>query len=141
MKIKIKKLTETAIVPNFAHDEDAGMDIYSDEEVLIEPKKRVLIKTGVAIEFPKGYVALVWDKSGIAVNKGLTKIAGVIDSGYRGEYKIALFNLGEESVKINKGEKIAQILFHKIEHPEIEVCDDLTCSSRGENGFGSTGAR
>jgi dUTP pyrophosphatase len=141
MKIKIKKLTETAVVPNFAHDDDAGMDIYSDEDIIIEPKKRVLIKTGIAMEFPKEYAALVWDKSGIAINKGLTKIAGVIDAGYRGEYKIAMFNLNEEPVKISKGEKIAQILFQKIEHPEVEITEELSESSRGSGGFGSTGIK
>ncbi len=139
MKIKIKKLTESAKLPNFAKDEDAGMDIYSDEEIIIESGKKVAIRTGIAIEFPKEYAALIWDKSGVALNKGLTKIGGVFDSGYRGEYKILLYNLNEEPVKINKGEKIAQILFHKIEHPEVEVCNELSESERGCCGFGSTG--
>jgi len=139
MIIKIKKLSEDAIIPCYAHDDDAGMDVFSNEDVLIGPKKRVLIKTGISVEFPRGYSALVWDKSGIAVNKGLTKIAGVIDSGYRGEWKIALFNLGEEAVKIKKGEKIAQVLFQKIERPEIVESNELENSSRGQGGFGSTG--
>ena len=139
MKIKIKKLTEDAIIPKYAHDGDVGMDLYSNEDILIEKGKRVLIKTGISIEFENGYAALIWDRSGLAVNKGITKIAGVIDPGYRGEWKIALINLGEEAVQINKGERIAQVLFQKVEMAEIEICDELGEAQRGNNGFGSTG--
>ncbi len=141
MKIKIKKLTESAIVPKFAHDDDAGMDIFSDEDIIIDSGKRVAVKTGIAMEFPKDYAALIWDKSGVAMNKGLTKLAGVFDSCYRGEYKIVMYNLSGEAVKINKGEKIAQIVFHKIEHPEVEICDELSNSERGCGRFGSTGMK
>lgn len=139
MKIKVMKLDEGAKIPAYACQGDAGMDLFSNEEVLILPGKRVLISTGIAVEFPEEYVALIWDKSGIAVKKGLTKIAGVIDSSYRGEWKIALYNLGKEKVQINKGDKIAQVLFQKIERAQVEVVDSLSETSRGEGGFGSTG--
>lgn len=141
MKIKIKKLTEDAIVPKYAHDSDAGMDLYSNEDITINPGQRVLIKTGISIEFENGYAALIWDRSGLAINKGITKIAGVIDPGYRGEWKVALINLGDEAVSINKGERISQVLFQKVERAEIEICDELSCSSRGDGAFGSTGTR
>jgi len=139
MKLKIKKLVEEAIIPKFAYEEDAGMDLYSIEDVIINPGERVAIRTGISMEFSKEYVALIWDKSGIATKKGLTKIAGVIDSNYRGEWKIILFNLGKEIAQINCGDKIAQVLFQKVEHPEIEICEELSDTSRGEGGFGSTG--
>ncbi len=139
MKIKIMKLNEEAKVPAYACQGDAGMDLFSNEDVLILPGKRVLISTGICVEFSEEFVALIWDKSGIALKKGLTKIAGVIDSSYRGEWKIALFNLGNEKVQINKGDKIAQVLFQRIEKAQVEIVKSLSETSRGEGGFGSTG--
>lgn len=140
VKIKVKKLTDSAKLPSYAHAGDAGMDIFSDEEVLILPNRRTLVKTGISIELPKGYVALVWDKSGVAKN-GLTKIGGVIDSGYRGEYKIMLFNISSSTYKIIKGQKIAQILIQKVEEPQIEEVKEISKSTRGSSGFGSTGLK
>lgn len=141
MKIKIKKLDEEAKVPMYASKGDAGMDLFSNEDILISPGKRVLISTGICVEFPEEFVALIWDKSGIAVKKGLTKIAGVIDSSYRGEWKIALFNIGDDKIQINRGDKIAQVLFQKIERAQVEVVEELSETSRGEGSFGSTGNR
>lgn len=138
MKLKIKKLHPDAKAPTYANKTDAGMDMYSVEDIVILPNHRALVKTGLAMEFPKGYVALVWDKSGVAKN-GLTKVGGVIDSGYRGEYKIMLHNISSKPYVIKKGQKIAQILIQKVFQPEIEVVEDLSDSSRGKGGFGSTG--
>lgn len=140
VKIKIKRLTPSAKIPKSPRKEDAGMDIFSDEELTIKPNHRALVKTGISMEFPIGYVALVWDKSGIA-KKGLTKVGGVIDSGYRGEYKIMLHNISSESYQIKKGEKIAQILIQPVVRPVIEEVEELSFSDRGENGFGSTGLK
>ena len=83
--------------------------------------------------------ALVWDKSGHAFKSGIKTMAGVMDAGYRGEYKIILLNTSEEAFEIKKGQKIAQILIQKVEHPEIEEIQELSETSRGEGGFGSTG--
>jgi dUTP pyrophosphatase len=140
VKVKVKRLTNSAKLPIYAHPGDAGMDIFSDEKLVIKPSHRILVKTGISIEFPKGYVALVWDKSGIA-KKGLTKIGGVIDSGYRGEYKIMLHNISSKNYEIVKGQKIAQILIQKIEEPEIIEVKELESSDRGKSGFGSTGLK
>lgn len=137
--LKIKKLYPDAIVPSYAHPGDAGMDIFSYETVTIKPGERKKIATGVAIELPEGYVSLVWDKSGLASNHGLTNLAGVIDAGYRGEYFITLLNIGAEAYTIEKGHKIAQILIQKVEHPEIKVVEKLSESARGVGGHGSTG--
>jgi dUTP pyrophosphatase len=140
VELKIKKLHKDAIIPKYAHDTDAGLDLYSVENLTIKPKHRVIVKTGISIELPKGYAALVWDKSGIA-KKGVTTLAGVCDAGYRGEYKIVLLNVGSKDYKINKGEKIAQILIQKVEQPKIIEVTELTDSQRGKDGFGSTGLK
>ena len=139
MNIKIKKLNPDAIIPSYAHEGDAGMDIYSSEDVIINPGKRIGVGTGISVELPLGYVALVWDKSGHAFKSGIKTMAGVMDAGYRGEYKIILLNTSEEAFEIKKGQKIAQILIQKVEHPEIEEIQELSETSRGLGGFGSTG--
>jgi len=137
--VKVKKLIEEAILPNYAHEGDAGMDIYSCEDVVIYPGERKLVSTGISMELPHGYVALVWDKSGIAAKNGVTKMAGVIDCYYRGEYKILLYNTIREPFIIKKFQKIAQILIQPVETAEIQEVKDLTDTARGGGGFGSTG--
>lgn len=139
LQIKIKKLHPDAIIPNYAHETDAGMDLYSIEEITIPAGERVVIGTGIAIELPKDYVVLVWDKSGLAANHGITTMAGVGDSGYRGEYKIILLNTSYDNYTIKKHQKIAQILIQKIERLKIKETNHLSDSSRGKDGFGSTG--
>ena len=141
MKLKIKRLTETAILPRYALPSDAGMDIFSDEDVIIQPKARGFVKTGIAMEFEPGYVALIWDKSGLALKKGIKTMAGVIEHTYRGEIGIVLYNTGEEPLEIKRGDKVAQMLFQPIISAEVEEVEELTESIRGEGGFGSTGDR
>jgi dUTP pyrophosphatase len=138
MQIKIKKLHRDAIIPKYAHEGDAGMDIYSIEDTIMPAGERAIISTGITIELPKDYVSLIWDRSSLAVN-GVTTMGGVIDSGYRGEYKIILFNASNDDYVIKKGQKIAQILIQKVETAEIKQVEELTESSRGEGRFGSTG--
>ncbi|MCC7574836.1 dUTP diphosphatase [Candidatus Woesearchaeota archaeon] len=139
MKLKMKKLEQDAKLFSYAHEGDAGLDIYSYEDKTIKAGTRETIKTGIAIALEKGYVALVWDKSGLASKKGIKTMAGVIDSGYRGEISIVLFNTSKEDYEIKKGDKIAQILIQPIISAEIEEVNSLDETSRGENGFGSTG--
>ena len=140
MNIRIKVLDTRARLPTYAHDDDAGMDIYSLEKVSIEPGKRAVIHTGIAIEIPKGMTALVWDKSGLSIGRGLTVIGGVMDAGYRGEYLICLHNLSDERQVINVHDKVAQILFQHVERPHIEITQELSRSTRGDGRMGSTGA-
>ena len=140
IKIKIKKVHPDAIIPKYAHEGDAGMDLFSVENVVLKPKHRVLVRTGLSIEFPKNYVALVWDKSGISKN-GITTLAGVGDSGYRGEYKIVLFNLSSKDYVIKKGDKIAQLLIQPIVTADIEEVKTLSETQRGKGAFGSTGLK
>ncbi len=141
MEIKIKKLHPDAIIPKYAHEGDAGMDLYSIEEITIPSGKRIIIPTGISIELPKNYVSLIWGKSGLASKNGIAILAGVIDSGYRGEYKVVLLNTSDEDYTIGKAQKIAQLLIQKVETAEIKQVDELTDSSRKDGGFGSTGLR
>ena len=139
MKIGFKKLHPEAKLPTYGHPTDAGMDLYTLEEITIQPREKVIIPTGLAIDLPVGYVALFWDKSSIASQKGLKSLGGVIDSGYTGEMKIILINLSEGEIILEKGSKFIQLLIQKVEHCEIEFVDELDSNTRGDNGFGSTG--
>lgn len=139
MDLAIKKLHPTATLPQYAHDTDAGMDLYSIEDTSIAPQQRILVATGIALAIPTGYVGLVWDKSGIATKTGVTTLAGVIDAGYRGEVKIALLNTSTESYVIAAGQKIAQLLIQPITHPALREVESLPETERGDGGFGSTG--
>ena len=141
MKLKIKKLNTDAKPFKYAHEGDAGLDVYACEDTIIKAGDRGVVKTGIAIALERGYVALVWDKSGLAVKRGIKTMAGVIDSGFRGEVGIVLFNTSKEDFKIEKHDKIAQILIQKIEQAQIEEVETLDDTQRGEGGFGSTGTK
>lgn len=141
MKILVKKLDPDAKVPQFALEGDAGMDLYSIEDLAINAGARAVCRTGLSFEVPDGFVGLVWDKSGIALKSGIKTMAGVLDSGYRGELKIVLVNLSKEAYNIKKGDKIAQMLIQKVERPEIVEVAELSDTSRGAGGFGSTGLK
>ena len=139
MLIKFQKILDDAIIPHYAHPGDAGMDVFSAEETIIKAGERKSVRTGVKMELPEGFVGLVWDKSGLALKNGIKTMAGVIDSGYRGEIGIVLINLGQSDFKIEKGQKIAQMLVQKVERMEIKETKELSETKRGEGCFGSTG--
>jgi dUTP pyrophosphatase len=139
MKLLVQKLDERAVLPSRAHHDDAGLDLYALEAVTLAPGERQAVSTGVALAIPSGYVGLIWDKSGISFNHGLKNMGGVIDAQYRGEVKVILVNLSQETVTLEAGQKIAQLLIQKVKLPEIEIIDLLPGSFRGEGGFGSTG--
>ncbi len=139
VKIKVKKLSEDARLPEYAHAGDAGMDLFSNENCEVLPGERKLIGTGLSIELPKDYVSLFWDKSGVAYKNGIKVMAGVIEYTYRGEYKVLLYNTSKEIYKVEKGQKIAQLLIQPIATAEVEEVEDLSETVRGDGGFGSTG--
>ena len=139
MKIKIKKLDKDAKLFSYAHEGDAGLDIYSLEDKTIKAGTREIIRTGIALALEPGYVGLVWDKSGLAAKHGIKTMGGVMDSGYRGEYKVIVYNTSEEDYEIKKHDKIAQLLIQPIIQAKIEETQSLDETSRGEGGFGSTG--
>ena len=141
--LKIKKLSEDAIIPFYAHPGDAGLDLFSVEEVTIEPGKRKLVATGISIELPKNTEAQVRPRSGLALKYGVTVLnsPGTIDEGYRGEIGIILINFSKEEFKIEKGMKIAQMVIKPILDLEVEEVYELTETSRGQGGFGSSGLK
>lgn len=136
-KIKIK-LDPGAIMPTRAHKDDAGLDLYAMEKVMMRPKAWTSIKTGVHIEIPAGYAGLMTSKSGLMKNRGLT-CRGTIDAGYTGAVEAIVFNHSAEWVSIEAGDKITQLVLVPIITPELEVVEELEETERGNGGFGSTG--
>lgn len=139
--IKFKKLNEEVTLPNYAHPEDAGMDIFSAEEKTIEAGKWALVKTGFSMELPSGYEAQVRSKSGLSLKSGIIVLnsPGTIDENYRGEVGVILMNVSQVDYKIEKNQKIAQMVINKVEHLKVEEVEDLSSTARGAGGFGSTG--
>ena len=143
-ELKIKKLDEKAIIPTYGTEYSAGADLYAllDEDLEIKPGETVMIGTGLAMAIPNGYVGLIYARSSLGSKKGLAPAnkVGVIDSDYRGEIKVPLFNQSKETQIIAKNERIAQIVFTpylKVNFQETTELDDTT---RGTGGFGSTNA-
>lgn len=139
MRVKIQRLNPNLIVPSYAHAEDAGLDLYSLEDKILAPGERYLFKLGFALEIPKGYVGLIWDKSGLAASSGITSLGGVIDSNYRGEVGVVVFNTSKQAIDFKKGDRIAQLLIQPIESVEVEEVKKLSDSPRDTGAWGSTG--
>jgi dUTP pyrophosphatase len=135
---KVKKLSANATLPTKDNAEDAGIDIYTNETHTLKPGEAYLFSTGISVEFKPGYVALLWDRSGLG-SKGIHRLAGVIDSGYRGEWKVVLLNTTKKAFKITAGDKIIQCLIQKFEPVKITEAQELKTSKRGKRGFGSSG--
>lgn len=144
-KMKIKKLNENAIIPTYGSEFSAGADLYAceDGDVIIKSGETRLVHTGIALEIPQGYVGLVYARSGLATKRGLAPAnkVGVIDSDYRGEIMVALYNQSNSEQTIASGERIAQIVFTPYVTADFEIADELDATARGEGGFGSTGRK
>jgi dUTP pyrophosphatase len=145
MKVNIKKLNDQAIMPTYGSEFSAGADLYAcmEEPLTIESGKTALVHTGIAMEIPAGYVGLIYARSGLATKRGLAPAnkVGVIDADYRGEIKVALHNHSEKDATVEGGERIAQLAILPFLKAEFEVADELSDTSRGEGGFGSTGKK
>ena len=141
MKLFVEKINEKAIIPFQAHEGDAGMDLFSVDEVILKPMERKLIHTGIKIQLPKNTEAQIRPRSGLALKNGITVLntPGTIDEGYRGEIGIILINLGSEEFKVEQGMKVAQMVIKPTLTLEVEEVIELTETTRGEGGFGSTG--
>lgn len=137
--INVKLLDINAKLPTKANLSDAGFDLYSTIDTIIPPKQRKTVKTGIALEMPEYMAGLVWPRSGLSVKQGIDVLAGVIDSGYRGEIMVCLYNTSDENVSINRGDRIAQIIFQEVPRVVIFRQEELGSSQRGDNGFGSSG--
>ncbi len=128
-------------MPKFAQEGDAGFDLFCLEDYQLKPQERHTFLIGISSQIPTGYSVIVKPKSGLAVKRGIDVLAGVIDSGYRGEWGIVLINFADKSYQFKKGDKIAQGLLVKLPKIEIRQVSDLDSSQRGQGGFGSTGRR
>ncbi len=141
-ELAFQRLDPNAALPERAHPGDAGFDLRSIEDVEVGPGERAMVRTGVAVAIPDGHAGLVLPRSGLASKHGLTlaNAPGLIDSGYRGELICSVVNLDpHESVKIARGERIAQLVVVEVPERRPGWVDELPPSSRGEGGFGSTG--
>lgn len=145
--LAVVRLDRELPLPSRAHPGDAGVDLYSAVDVDLEPGRRALVPTGIAVAIPYGMVGLVHPRSGLATRVGLSIVnsPGTIDAGYRGEIKVALVNLDpEQTITITRGDRIAQLLVQRVELPElVEVTSfdeaGLAGTSRGAGGHGSSG--
>lgn len=141
--LKIRRISEDAVIPQYAHSGDAGMDLYSIEEKIIEPGETAFIHTGIQIELPQNTEAQVRPRSGLALKHSVTVLnsPGTVDEGYRGEICVILINHGKESFKVEKHMRIAQMVINEFIHADIMEVQELSASERSENGFGSTGLK
>ena len=142
LEILVTKLDEDAVIPTYAKPGDAGADLYALNEVTLPPGHRALIKTGIAIAIPCGFVGLVHPRSGLGLKNGVSVVntPGTIDSGYRGEIGVVLINHDlTESFQINKGDRVAQLVIQKVENAQFKVVNQLPDSARSTGGYGSTG--
>lgn len=139
MQIRIKKLDQALPDLSYAKAGDAGFDLYARERTVLVSGVQVAVPTGIALEIPKGYVGLVWDKSGLSIKSGLKVLGGVVDAGYRGEVMVGMINLSGREHVFEKGDKVAQMLIQKVEEVTFEVVGELSETERGATGFGSSG--
>lgn len=145
MKINIKKMSENARIPTYGSEFAAGADLYalSDENIEFRPNETKFVHTGIVMEIPRGYVGLIYARSGLACKHGLAPAnkVGVIDSDYRGEIMVALHNHSEDAFVIEPGERIAQMVITPFIHADYFEVSELSDTNRGEGGFGSTGKK
>lgn len=142
LNILIQRLDKELPLPQYAKPGDAGLDVFARIDCTLTPGERALIPTGIAIALPEGYVCLAHPRSGIAAKHGISIVnaPGTIDSGYRGEIAIILINTDlENDFEVRRGDRIAQLVFQKVESAIFEEVDELPTSERGASGFGSTG--
>ncbi|OFT70207.1 dUTP pyrophosphatase [Corynebacterium coyleae] len=140
--IAVKRLDPDLPLPHRAHPEDAGADLYSAEDVTLQPGERALIGTGIAIALPVGTVGLIHPRSGLAAKQGLSIVntPGTVDAGYRGELKVCLINTDRsEPIVITRGMRIAQLVVQRVELASFQEVDELDETVRGAGGYGSTG--
>jgi len=142
VEVLLHRLSEHAVLPEYAHPGDAGADLCTTVDVHLAPGERVLVPTGIAMAVPDGYVALIHPRSGLAARCGLSIVnaPGTVDSGYRGEVKVLLVNLDpREPVVLSRGDRMAQVVLQQVERARFVEVDRLPGSSRGAGGYGSTG--
>lgn len=141
-RLRVRRLDPGAVLPTRAYPGDAGLDLYALEAVQLDPGERASIRTGIAVEIPKGQAGMVLPRSGLAARNGIALVnaPGLIDAGYRGELRVLLLNTDREApFSVAPGDRIAQLLLVKVETPEVAEVEELALSERGAGGFGSSG--
>lgn len=143
MEVKVKKLNQKAILPEYQTEHAAAMDIQAciDEPMVVQPLQRFMVPTGLAFEIPAGYEMQIRARSGLSIKHGITMVNGIgtIDADYRGELNVLMINLGQEAFTIEPGMRVAQMLVKKYEKISWQLTDELSETDRGSGGFGSTG--
>jgi len=141
VRLEIRQLDDGLPLPKYAHVGDAGLDLYSSEDITLAPFERTLISTGIALAIPVGYAGFLQPRSGLAIKKGLSLVntPGLIDSHYRGEIKAVAINLDpDHSIEIARGDKVAQLVIQTVASVDLVEVEQLGETARGEGGFGST---
>ncbi|MGW5641857.1 dUTP diphosphatase [Saccharopolyspora sp. NPDC003752] len=142
VKVLLTRLDPDVPLPAYAKPGDAGADLVTTSDVVLEPGERVVVGTGIALALPEGYAGFVHPRSGLAAKAGLSVVnaPGTVDSGYRGEVKVCLINHDRaQPLSLRRGDRIAQLVVQKVEHAVFEEVDELPASQRGAGGYGSTG--
>ena len=141
--VPVLVVADANMVPSYAQPGDAGADLRSAEALTIPAGERRLVKTGISIALPAGYVGLVHPRSGLALKHGITVLnaPGTVDAGYRGEIMVTLINTSNEDFEVSAGDRIAQLLIQEVVQAKFLLVDKLPDSDRGQSGFGSTGRR
>lgn len=142
VELPIKRLDPSVELPTYAYEGDAGLDLRSNEDVVLAPHERRLVGTGLAVAIPEGYAGFVQPRSGLALKEGLSmaNTPGLVDSHYRGELKVCAVNLdNERSIHIERGERIAQLVIQRVPRVSLTEVDELDETDRGSGGFGSSG--
>lgn len=142
IRLPIKRLDPSVELPSYAYSGDAGLDLRANEDVTLAPYERKLVSTGLAIAIPEGYAGFLQPRSGMALKRGLSlaNTPGLIDAHYRGELKVIAVNLdAHESIHIERGERIAQLVIQKVPVVNLVEVDELDETDRGAGGFGSSG--
>jgi deoxyuridine 5'-triphosphate nucleotidohydrolase len=137
--LRFKRLDSRAILPARGSALSAGLDIFSIEDLTIQPGERALVRTGLAVAIPEGHYGRIAPRSGLATQKGLDTLAGVIDADYRGEIVCLLYNTGAETINLPAQSKVCQLIIEKIITPRAIWADEISDTDRGSGGFGSTG--
>jgi dUTP pyrophosphatase len=139
MELKVKRLACVAKLPTKAHLHDAAFDLYTDANIIIYPNTTVKVTTGIAVEIPEGFYAQILGRSGLS-SKGVHVTGGVVDAGYRGEWLVILHCTNKNGYEFSVGDKIAQFVLHEVPPARIVEVEELSETSRGDKGFGSSGA-
>ncbi|MER7082024.1 dUTP pyrophosphatase [Saccharopolyspora antimicrobica] len=142
VKVLLTRLDPDVPLPSYAKPGDAGADLVTTTDLVLEPGERAVVGTGIALALPEGYAGFVHPRSGLAAKAGLSVVnaPGTVDSGYRGEIKVCLINHDrEDSLSLRRGDRIAQLVVQRVEHAVFQEVDELPASQRGAGGYGSTG--